>query len=400
MSEQQFSLSEHRERLIPIYRDGLLNDTLPFWINHCVDQEQGGFLFCLDQDGSVLSTDKPIWIHGRFVWLLSTLYRTVAPNSRWLELAKHGLDFLRKYGFDHDGRMFFTVTRDGRPLRKRRYLFSEAFATAALAAFAAATNDSKIAREALDLFKLIIRYYQTPGLLEPKIIPSTRQLKGLAMPMIMIVTAQILRTVCTDPICTEWIDRSIADIETDFMKPEFSAVLETVGPRGEFLDNFEGRMICPGHSIEAAWFILHEAKYRGGDRRLLDIGLKILDWSWHLGWDELYGGIIYYRDAKGRPATEYWHDMKFWWPQNEAIIATLLAWQLTGAEKYGRWHQMAHDWAYQLFPDPEYGEWFGYLHRDGRLSTRLKGNFWKGPFHLPRMQWYCWKLLESGPDGF
>ena len=383
------------EQLIKVYRDGLLQDTLPFWIKHCVDREAGGFLFALDRDGSVLSTDKPIWVHGRFTWLLSTLYSTVEAKAEWLELARHGLDFLRKYGFDKDGRMFFTVTRDGQPLRKRRYLFSETFAIIALAAYAKAAGDQQAAQQALDLFELVIRYHTTPGLLEPKLIPATRQLKGLAMPMILIVTAQILRQTVNDPICNEWIDRSINEIERDFMKPEFQAVLETVGVNGEFLDNFEGRMICPGHSIEAAWFTLHEAKYRGGDQRLLELGLRILDWSWNIGWDPQYGGLLYYRDAKGRPCSEYWHDMKFWWPHNEAIIATLLAYRMTGDEKYRQWHKLAHDWAYTHFPDPEYGEWYGYLHRDGRISTTLKGNNWKGPFHLPRMQWYCWQLLEE-----
>jgi len=104
---------------------------------------------------------------------------------------------------------------------------------------------------------------------------------------------------------------------------------------------------------------------------------------WLRGWDEEYGGILYYRDVMGLPVTEYWQDMKFWWPHNEAIIATLMAYQMTGDEKYASWHRMVHDWAYAHFPDPEYGEWFGYLHRDGRISTRLKGNLWKGPFHLP-----------------
>jgi len=390
------------QALIAIYRDGLLEDTLPFWIDHCVDRERGGFLFALDQDGTVLSTDKFIWIHGRFVWLLSTRYRTVEPKAEWLGLAQHGLDFLRQYGFDTDGRMFFSVTREGRPLRKRRYLFSEAFAVAALAAYAKAADDAEAARQALEVFNLIIRYATTPGLLEPKVIPQTRPLKALAMPMILTVTAQILREnfpsregVGVGALCSEWIDRSIAEVERDFMTEEFHAVLETVGPNGEFIDNFEGRLICPGHSIEMAWFVLHEAKYRGNDQRLRDLGLHILDWSWQHGWDDQYGGIFYYRDARGLPCAEYWHDMKFWWPHNEAIIATLLAYHLTGDDKYLGWHKLVHDWAYAHFPNPEYGEWYGYLHRDGTVSTKLKGNTWKGPFHLPRMQWYCWKLLEE-----
>jgi N-acylglucosamine 2-epimerase len=161
------------------------------------------------------------------------------------------------------------------------------------------------------------------------------------------------------------------------------------------MDTFDGRTVLPGHAIEVGWFILEEARLRNRDARLIRLGTTILDWSMEIGWDRDYGGLLYYRDAKGMPGTEYWHDMKFWWPHNEAIIATLLALELTGDAKYARWHRMLHDWAYAHFPDPIYGEWFGYLHRDGSLATRLKGNMWKGPFHLPRMQWYCWQRLAQ-----
>lgn len=394
MQAQPYTHAE-LERLRDTYRDGLLHDTLPFWLRHCVDREHGGFLFCLDRDGSVLDTDKPIWIHGRFAWLLATLYATVEPRHEWLDLARHGIDFLDKYGFDDDGRMFFLVNRDGRPLRKRRYLFSETFACIAYAAYARAAGDAGCAEKAHRLFELILRYHTTPGLLEPKVRPETRRSKALSMPMILIATAQVLRETQAHPLYTEWIDRCIDEIRRDFMKMEFQAVLETVGEQGEFFDTFDGRLLNPGHAIEAAWFILHEAQRRGNDPALRETGLTILEWSWQWGWDTEYGGLLYFRDVKNRPPTEYWHDMKFWWPHNEAIIATLLAYRLTGEAKYAAWHRQVHDWAYAHFPDREHGEWFGYLHRDGRLSTPLKGNYWKGPFHLPRMQWYCWRLLEA-----
>lgn len=377
------------------YRNGLLNDVLPFWMDHAIDREHGGYLHCLGPDGSVISTDKSLWIQGRFAWLLSTLYHTVEKRPEWLEAARHGVEFIRRHGFDQDGRMFFWTTREGRPLRKSRYIFTETFGLVALAAYAKASEDERARKEAIDLFDVLTRHIVTPGLLEPKVIPETRRSKGFVVPMIMTVTSQVLRDTIGHPRAHEWIDRSIAEIETDFVKPEFKAVLESVGVHGEFQDTFEGRMICPGHAIEGAWFFLHEAKHRGNDPRLRELGLKMLDWSWEWGWDKEHGGILYYRDARNFPSTEYWHDMKFWWPHNEAIIATLLAYQLTGDEKYARWHGMVHDWAYAHFPDRDRGEWFGYLHRDGTVSTQLKGNMWKGPFHLPRMQWYCWKLCEE-----
>jgi len=389
--------SERLDELIVTYRDGLLSDTLPFWIEHCVDREYGGFMTALDRDGSLLDTDKGMWQQGRFTWLLATLYNTVEKRSEWLELARNGIDFIRRYGFDDDGRMFFVVTRDGKPLRKRRYVFSEAFATMALAAYARAASDDEAAQQARDLFRSFVRYATTPGLLQPKGIPATRPSKSIGLPMITINVAQALRETIgrENPEYNEAIDRRIEEIRRDFVKPELKVVMESVGPTGAIIDHFDGRTLNPGHAVEAAWFILHEARRRGDDPELITLGTDMLDWMWERGWDEEYGGILYFRDLKGLPVQEYWHDMKFWWPHCEAIIATLLAYHLTGDEEYAKWHRMVHDWAYQHFPDGEYGEWYGYLHRDGSISVPLKGNLWKGPFHIPRMQWYCWRLCED-----
>jgi N-acylglucosamine 2-epimerase len=387
--------SDDRRRLRDVYRDGLLLDTIPFWFPRSVDTEHGGFLTCFDRDGSILQTDKSVWFQGRFAWMLATLYNTVERKEEWLALARHGIEFIHEHCFDSDGRMFFSLTREGRPLRKRRYIFSEIFAVMALAAYGQAARDDAAKKEALDLFKRVLGYLEAPGALPPKTNPEVRPMKGLAIPMCLIVTAQELRKAVPDRMLDEVIDRNIADVERDFMKPEFQCVLEAVGPNGEFLDNFDGRLVLPGHAIEVGWFILEEARLRNGNRRLIDIGTKIIDWSMEIGWDRECGGIFYFRDARGLPATEYWHDMKFWWTHNEAIIGSLLAYQLTKDEKYARWHKAVQDWAYAHFPDPVYGEWFGYLHRDGSVSTALKGNMWKGFFHIPRMQWYCWQRLEE-----
>jgi N-acylglucosamine 2-epimerase len=384
-----------RKQLIEIYRDGLLNDTVPFWLNHAPDEQHGGFMTFLDADGTVVSTDKPMWVMGRITWLLARLYNTVEKRRDWLYWARHGIDFIRRHGFDSDGRMFYSVTRDGQPLRKRRYLFTETFGVIALAEFARATGDEQALQQASDLYRLILRYHKTPGLLEPKVIPATRQLKSHAMPMILLATTQVLRQAGDDKLYRQVIDESLAEVFDHYMKPEFQVLLENVGPNGEFLDEPDGREVNPGHAIETAWFIMEESRYRNNDARLLERACQILDWSLEIGWDEQYGGILYFKDCKGYPSPRYEHDMKLWWPHNEAIYATLLAYHLTGDNRYIDWHTRLHDWAYAHFPDREHGEWYGYLHRDGSVASALKGNMWKGPFHLPRMQLNCWKLLEQ-----
>ncbi len=388
--------ADEKSRFYKIYRNGLLNDTLAFWLPRCVDEEHGGFITALDRDGSILDTDKSVWQQGRITWLLSTLYNTVERRPEWLEWARHGIDFIRRHGFDTDGQMFFQLTREGAPLRKRRYAFSEAFAAIAFAAYAKAAGDAQAAKQAYELFEQFRRFSATPGLLPPKTNVQTRPLKGLAPLMITISVAQVLReTIGNEAYYTREIDRCIHELQRDFVCAARACVFEVVGPNGEFIDHFDGRTLNPGHAIEAAWFILHEARYRGGDQALTALGCQMLDWMWERGWDKKFGGILYFVDVDDRPVQEYWHDMKFWWPHNEAIIATLLAHHLTGEERYATWHQKVHEWAYAHFPDSEEGEWYGYLHRDGRISVPLKGNMWKGPFHLPRMQWYCSCLLEE-----
>ncbi|MHC2990190.1 N-acylglucosamine 2-epimerase [Pontibacter sp. HJ8] len=376
------------------YKKQLLEDTVPFWFPRSIDEEYGGYLLMRDADGSLLDDDKAVWIQGRAAWLLSTLYNTVEQKPEWLAGAKKGIDFLRQHCFDEDGQMFFHVTRAGEPIRKRRYFFSETFAVIAFAAYAKASGDEEVAAEARRLFGKCIEYATTPGLLTPK-FTDTRPAKGIGVPMIMMNTAQQLRDTIGDERCDEWIAKWIAEIERDFVKDDIRCVMEQVSPDGSIIDHFDGRTLNPGHAIEGAWFILQEARYRNNDPHLIDLGCRMLDYMWERGWDKEHGGILYFRDVYGKPVQEYWHDMKFWWPQNETIIATLLAYLMTGNEKYAGWHKQVHDYAYSHFHDKENGEWFGYLHRDGRQSSTIKGNLFKGPFHLPRQEWYCWQVLEA-----
>ncbi len=103
-----------------------------------------------------------------------------------------GVDHLRTHAFDEDGRMFFLLDRDGKPLRKRRYLFSECFGVLAFAAYGRAAGDERALSDAEELFELIIRHYTTPGLLPPKINPETRNSRGIGMPMMLLAVAREL----------------------------------------------------------------------------------------------------------------------------------------------------------------------------------------------------------------
>ena len=375
------------------YRDDLVNNIMPFWLKNGLDRVNGGVYTCVDRDGSLIDSTKSVWFQGRFAFVCSFAYNTVEKNPEWLAAAKSTIDFIEAHCFDTDGRMYFEVMADGTPLRKRRYVFSESFAAIAMAEYAKASGDMTYAQKALDLFKDIRKFVATPGYMEPKYLPSL-QAKGHSLVMILINTASRIRNVISDPVLDQQIDESIASLK-DFMKPEFEALLEMVGPNGEFIDTINGRLINPGHCIETAWFLLEEAKHRGWDKELTQQALQILDWSWEWGWDKQYGGIINFRDCRNLPPQDYSQDMKFWWPQTEAIIATLYAYEATGDDKYLIWHKQISEWTYAHFPDSEYGEWYGYLHRDGTVAQPAKGNIFKGPFHIPRMMIKSFDLCKE-----
>ena len=393
MSAGVYTAEESRS-LADAYRSTLLEDILPFWFPRAVDEVHGGYLISRDRDGSLVDDDKSVWQQGRFAWMLATLYNTLERRQEWLDASRSGIQFLRRHCFDRagDGRMFFHMTRQGEPLRKRRYFFSECYASMAHAAYAQAADDGRAADEACRLFRRCLDYYEHPEKLPSKFTP-TRPAKGMGAPMILLHVAQQLRETIGENLVERWIDRFIEEIQCDFVKPEIECVMEQVAPDGTIIDHFDGRTLNPGHAIECAWFILQEARHRD-DSSLTELGCRMLNWMWNRGWDDEYGGLLYFVDVYGKPVQEYWHDMKFWWPHNEAEIASLLAYHLTGDPRHAKQHRQIRAYNLATFCDAQYGEWFGYVHRDGRISSTLKGNLWKGPFHVPRMHWYCWRLLE------
>lgn len=388
------NIKEYIKQWAESYKTDLTENIMPFWMEHGWDKVNGGVYTCLDRDGSLIDTTKSVWFQGRFAFICAYAYNNVEKNPMWLEAAKSTLDFIESHCFDENGRMYFSVTAEGKPLRMRRYVFSETFAAIAMSEYALATGEQKYAERALQIFKDTQRFLTTPGILTPKFEESV-QLQSHSIIMILINVGSCIRKVINDPKLTEQIDESIAKLKKYFIHPEFKCLLETVGKNGEFVDTCMGRTINPGHCIETSWFILDVAKQRGWDKEITDMALQIFDWSWDWGWDKQYGGIINFRDCRNLPVQDYSQDMKFWWPQTETIIASLYAYLATGDDEYIYKHQRISEWTYAHFPDTEFGEWYGYLHRDGTVAQPAKGNLFKGPFHIPRMMIKAYSLCQE-----
>ena len=360
----------------------LTEDIMPFWLKNGLDRINGGVYTAVDRTGKLMDTTKSVWFQGRFAFVCSFVYNNIEKRQELLEAARSTLDFIESHCFDTDRHMFFLVTAEGKPVQKRRYVFSECFAAIAMAEYSLATGDKNYAEKALSIFKDTLRFTNTKGFLPPKYNFESR---GHSLTMMLINIALVLKKVIADPVLDDTITRSVNELQEYFMHQEFESILETVGPEGEFIDTCIGRTINPGHCMETGWFILDAARDRKNDPELVKMGCKIIDWAWKWGWDEQYGGMINFRDCKNFPPQDYSQDMKFWWPQCETIIASLYAFNATGNEKYLQMHEKAFRYAFDTFSDPQYGEWYGYLHRDGTVAQDAKGNMFKGPFHVPRM---------------
>lgn len=384
------------------YKDKLLNEVEPFWFPRSADKVNGGIYHCYDADGTLVDTDKNVWAQGRMAWMLLTCYNSIEQRPYWKEIAESALTFLEEKCVDPaDGRMYFHVAADGTPIRKRRYAYSECFAAIAWAAHYGATGNARSAERARHWFDIFADIFFTPGKMAPK-TTGKRPGENLGCRMIMLVTAQEMRKYLgdADGFYTAWIDRCIKDLQTLFLHEDIKAVLENVAPDGSIIDHFDERTQNPGHAIEGAWFILEEARYRGAEthKDLIDTACKMIDWSLERGWDPKFGGLLYYTDVFGGPVQEYWHNMKFWWPHDEALIGTCLAYVMTGDEKYAEWHERIREWSFSHLQDPEHGEWFGYCERDGSPANGLKGSMWKSFFHHPRALWNCAHYFGAIPE--
>ena len=352
-----------------------LDACLEFWLSHGLDSTHGGLFTHLDQHGTVFDPDKSIWAQARWAWMLSRMDDQFPADARRGEAARSAWSFLQAHGTAPDGSMYFSVTADGRPLRKRRYVFSECFAAMAAAQMGHVDEAHRLIEGVWSVFN-----GQTPT--ESKTDNQTRPMISLGLPMILLNVLQVAReTVGMDDVDAR-IDACINAVRPLVHDGE-QAVLEVAAPDGSVLDHAQGRQLNPGHAIEAASFVLAEAMHRQ-DETLQDLGLRMLGWSFDRGWDAADGGLKSFVDLRQGPCVEYWHELKFWWPQFEALVCLLRAHACTGNAHWLQQAQQVHDWIQSYLKDPDGPEYFGYLRRDGTPSSTHKGDLWKGAFHIPR----------------
>ncbi|SDC50242.1 AGE family epimerase/isomerase [Niabella drilacis] len=381
-------------KLGKLYKAGLLDDVVPFWLNYSPDREQGGYFTCLERNGEVFDTDKFIWLQARQVWTFAMLYVNVEKRSEWLAAAEAGARFLLQRGRAENGYWYFSLTREGAPLVQPYNIFSDCFAAMAFGKLYEATGNNDYATVARDTFYNILKRQEQAKGIYNKAVPGTRPLKNFALPMILCNLVLELEPLLEPSLVEDTIRAGIDAVMKQFYRPDQGIILENIRTDGGFSDSFDGRVINPGHGLEAMWFIMDLAKRKGDDaliRRATDIALQLVE----CGWDAEHGGIFYFLDVLNKPLQQLEWDQKLWWVHIETMITLAKGYLHTGDGRCAQWFQQLHDYTWQHFPDPEYGEWFGYLNREGKPLLSLKGGKWKGCFHVPRGLFQLWKTMEA-----
>jgi N-acylglucosamine 2-epimerase len=382
------------------FESALLKDVLPFWEQHSLDDKHGGFFTCLYRDGSIFDTDKFIWLQARQVWTFSMLYNQLEPRDEWLEIARHGAKFLINHGMDKDGNWYFSLDRAGNPLVQPYNIFSDCFAAMAFGQYALALRDDAPIEtaEATDLakrtFENILKRETNPKGVYNKRVPDTRPMKSFALPMILSNLALELEHLLPSELVETQIDRAIHEVMNVFLDPESLLISENVSLSGARIDSFDGRLLNPGHAIEAMWFLM-EVGQRLDDFDIINQAVDVVLANLDLAWDSKYGGIFYFLDRSGHPPQQLAWDQKLWWVHIETMVALSMAYLLTRRQECWDWYERVHDYTWNHFADPEFGEWFGYLNRRGEVLLPLKGGKWKGCFHVPRGLYKCWQIFNA-----
>jgi len=393
---QTLSRSVRRELQIANFEQKLnqelFESVIPFWEKYSLDKEFGGFFNCLDYDGTVYDKRKHIWMQGRQTWLFAKLYRTVKPRDRWLEIAKIGMDFLTNHAEREDGRVYFEMTQNGTPIYLQRKIFSECFFTMALAEYSLATSSDRYREHVQMSFERIWQWSKDLSQLGRPHYDGAPVVHSLAIPMILLNLIEEVAGNNMSPYYSKRVDICIDNILRHVRKKQ-KVVLENTGPNGEYLSHsYDGRLLNPGHAIEAGWFLQHWALKRG-DKELSETAANIIRWSFDKGWDSKYGGIFYFLDSEGYSPVQLEWSQKLWWPHTEALYATLQNLTLFGHEDDKRRFQLVREYTFTHFPDEEHGGWFGYLNRRGEINQYFKGGPYKGCFHVPRSLYLCLKWL-------
>ena len=383
-----------RPGLREAFREELTGGILPFWMNHAIDRQGGGFHGALTNDLRIRDeVPRSAILHGRLVWTFSAAYRVLGVGGL-RATAEHARDYLlRQLSDPVHGGVYWSVDRLGRPVEDRKHTYAQAFAIYGLAEHHLATADRISLRRARELFELLEAHAHDPvhgGYVEGRDRawgpladmrlsdkePNCRKSMNTHLHVLEAYTCLLLA----------WPDAVLRRRLRELVDVFLERIVDPEQPRFRlFFDDDWRRLpdhVSPGHDIEGSWLLV-EAAEALGDAALL---ARVRQLALRMAGEVLARG----RDGDGPVLHELGPDgtsrERHWWVQAEAIVGFTAAHQISGDERYGVAALACWDYVQRHFVDRTHGEWFKVLRPDGTpIPGQMKAGPWECPYHHARM---------------
>jgi N-acylglucosamine 2-epimerase len=398
-------------------RSELLENVLPWWLEHAVDREHGGVFTCFSNDGRLLSREKYTWSQGRWAWLCARLAEAAADGviaadtDQWERLAVGTASFLQEHVLLPGPVVAYRTSAEGEHLPSGPHgelavsVFADLFAALGLTG-AARVPSAGSEERALWLETAHALLANARERIRSRTAPSepypVRQgfTDGAGLMLLLNVGAELYRSSrSTESAETAaWaLARLLGDDDDDGMWTPASW-WEYRPDDDDDRDTLLARHRTPGHLLEMAWMVLDAADAVPALRArvpswLPDLAVRALE----LGWDEEFGGIFRYVDADGgRPqgrafgddryeelVQKTW-DTKLWWVHVEALYAARLLAERFERADLAEWGERLGRYTLDTFPQPGGGEWTQIRDRRGAPLDEVVALPVKDPFHISR----------------
>ena len=382
------------EGLLAHYEDHLRNQVMPFWLKYCVDFEGGGVFNLIEDDGTVLSTDKLLWCQGRALWTFASLYNNFDRNPHWLTLAENTANFILSYGRDKKGDWAFRLSRDGQILEPAQSVYVDAFVIYGLTEYAKASGDERALEVAKESYRRTNPILDDHAKLPTRPHPIPKGFQAHGPYMIFSLVFHELGVLTGDREVTDRALELAEIIMSQHLNEVDQILYEFVRPGGGFDNSDAGKTFVPGHVIESMWFMERIFGFHSRHDKVAK-ALEVTRWHLERGWDFEYGGL--FLACHQDNGTPQWHspESKLWWPMTEALYSLLRFYEVSGQAWCLEWHKLIHDYAFRYFPNFESGEWVQNLDRFGRKTAVVVSDLpVKDPFHLPRSLIYSIQVLR------
>jgi cellobiose epimerase len=372
----------------------LRSDILPFWLNHCIDEEFGGFRGQISNDLVIdPHADKGLILNARVLWTFSSAFERLK-EPKLLDAAHRAYSYIERHFLDPEfGGMYWMVDYQGRPADTKKRIYGQAFAIYAMTEYYRVSGRQPALDMAIRLFNAIEQasydsvhggYFETYE--RGWSLATDQRLSEVDMDEKKSMNTNLHVMEAYAALLRVWPDATLRLRLRELIEIFRKKILN---PRNNHLFMFfneqwepKSEVISFGHDIEASWLLVEAAEVLG-DPHLLEAMRRVAVQMAQSVFDEAVdadGGLLYEADSSGLIDSD-----KHWWPQAEAVVGFLNAYQISGAEHFLRATKASWSFIDQYIVDHTYGEWFWKVSRDGVASTdKYKVDPWKCPYHNGR----------------